>query len=120
MSMDLDFWRYKEGAAHDDQTVYERVCCDGEDTDLLEELPIAEVLSELEKTFPKWTKLDDNHFESPSGAMFEISHTPKSVRFDCYDMTGDEMNVLIDIMRGFGCPLYDPQVSDRFDGWTDR
>ncbi len=30
------------------------------------------------------------------------------------------MNRLIDILiEGFGCPLYDPQVSTRFDGWTE-
>lgn len=120
MSVDLDFWRYKEGAAHNDQTVYERVCCNGESMELLEELPIAEILSELEKTFCKWNKLDENHYESPSGAMLELSHTPGSVRFDCYGMTQDEMNILIDIMERFGCPLYDPQISTRFDGWTDR
>lgn len=120
MSMDLDFWRYKEGAVHDDQTVYERVCCDGEVMDILEELPISGILSELDKAFFKWTKLDENHFESSSGAMLELFHTPMSIRFDCYDMTQDDMNILIDIMERFGCPLYDPQISTRFDGWTDR
>lgn len=29
-------------------------------------------------------------------------------------------DALIDLMGDFGCPLYDPQVSTRFDGWTDR
>ncbi len=30
MSMDLNFWKYKEGATHDDSKVYGLACCDGE------------------------------------------------------------------------------------------
>jgi len=44
MSMDLNFWKYKEGAAHDDSRVYELACCDGGHMDVLESLPIDEIL----------------------------------------------------------------------------
>lgn len=30
------------------------------------------------------------------------------------------MNALMDVPLDFGCPLYDPQIGTRFDGWTDR
>lgn len=36
MSMDLNFWKYKEGAAHDDSRVYELACCDGGHMDVLD------------------------------------------------------------------------------------
>ena len=30
------------------------------------------------------------------------------------------MNTIMDILADYGCPLYDPQISTRFDAWTDR
>lgn len=30
------------------------------------------------------------------------------------------MSYKMNILSDFGCPLYDPQISERFDGWTDR
>ena len=40
MSYDLDFWKYQDGVYLDNQTVYEKACCDGERVEGLEELPI--------------------------------------------------------------------------------
>jgi hypothetical protein len=37
--------------------------------------------------------------------------------FDCsMRMNEDELNKIIDLMAGFGCPFYDPQIDVRFDG----
>ena len=44
MSMDLNFWKYKEDTAHDHSTVYQTACCDGEVMEVLEVLPIDEIL----------------------------------------------------------------------------
>jgi hypothetical protein len=30
-------------------------------------------------------------------------------------MSGDDMNILIDVAAEFDCPLYDPQEDERFD-----
>ena len=35
MSMDLNFWRYKENIVHDHEAIYQAACCDGK---LMEEL----------------------------------------------------------------------------------
>ena len=42
MSMDLNFWKYKENTAHDHETVYQTACCDGEIMEVLEILPISD------------------------------------------------------------------------------
>lgn len=44
MSMDLDFWKYKENVPHDHAKVYEKAVCEGELLDELETLPVDEIL----------------------------------------------------------------------------
>lgn len=119
MSVDLDFWRYKEGAVHDNDKIYSLACCDGETVEGLEDLPIEDILKKTASVFSDWNALNENIYEK-SDASFEISVTSQTVRFDCYGVSEDDMNRLIDIMADFGCPLYDPQISTRFDSWTDR
>ncbi len=120
MSYDINFWKYKSGVAHDNDKVYAKACCDGGTLDELEALPTDEILKKIEQTFSDWTKLDEFNYEKPEGGAFAISTTSQTVRFDCCGMEGDDMNTLTDILIDFGCPMYDPQISERFDSWTDR
>lgn len=120
MSYDLNFWRYREGAAHDHKKVYEAACCEGERLSELEELPIEDILQKVAAVFSHWEALSPADYESPSGGAFQITTTPQTVRFNCYGVSGDDMNRLMDILIEFGCPLYDPQIEERFDSWTDR
>ncbi len=120
MSYNLNFWKYKEEAAHDDQKIYELACCDGETAETLENLPIEEILKKISDTFSDWTKLSNNQYEKEGKGAFEIFTTSQIVRFDCYGMQESDMNALMDILIDFGCPLYDSQISERFDSWIDR
>lgn len=120
MSMDLNFWKYKEGAVHDNSRIYELACCDGKIVEELEPLPIDEIFKKVASVFSDWIALDKNHYEKEDRGSFEIFTTSQIVRFDCYDMQEADMNSLMDILIDFGCPLYDPQISTRFDSWTDR
>lgn len=120
MGMDLNFWKYKEEATHNNNRIYELACCDGKTVEDLESLPIDEILKRISSVFSDWTTLDKNHYEKEDSGAFEIFTTSQIVRFDCYDMQEDDMNSLMDILIDFGCPLYDPQISTRFDSWTDR
>lgn len=121
MSMDLNFWRYKENIVHDHGAIYQAACCDGKLMEELEILPIDEILKRIYIDFSDWTFSDHGRdFEKEGHGAFQIFTTPQIVRFDCYGMQENDMNTLIDILIGFGCPLYDPQISTRFDSWTDR
>ncbi len=120
MSYDIDFWKYKAGVPHDNGKVYEKVCCDGETLEELEDLPTDEILKKIESAFSDWTKLDEFNYEKDGRGAFAVSVTPQTVRFDCCSMQESDMNILMDIMIDFGCPVYDPQISERFDSWTDR
>lgn len=121
MSMDLNFWKYRENIAHNHAEIYQGACCDGRLMEELETLPIDEILQKISSVFSDWTV--QNHgkdFEKEGRGAFQIFTTSQIVRFDCYGMQENDMNALMDILIGFGCPLYDPQISERFDGWTDR
>ncbi len=117
MSYDLNFWKYKDGVYMDHQNVYEALS-NGERVDGLEDLPIDKILKCVDESFtqPRWEKLDDINYESDKGA-FQIFTTRQFFRVDCYGMSGNDMNLFIDIGEKFTCPLYDPQVNQRYDGW---
>lgn len=114
MSIDLDFWKYQDGIYLDNTAVYQKVCCDQQAADGLEKLPIEEILKETAAIFSDWQALDPYNYEKDNGA-FQISITPQTVRFDCYSMKQADMKRLSAMMARFGCPLYDPQLSVRFD-----
>jgi len=116
MSYDLDFWKYQPGVVLSHQEVYEKLS-NGSAVDGLEEIPIPKILKRVNEVFSLagWRKIDDAHWESEKGS-FEIYTTPQFLRVDCYSMAGEDMNLFIDIATEFGCPLYDPQTGERFDG----
>ena len=114
MSMDLAFWRYKIGETSDNQKVYEQIC-EGNELDCIEQLPIEKIREKIAVVFKDWTALDADTYTRNEEADFRIFTTNQAVIFNCGGMSGDEMNLLIDIMLGFGCALYDPQISTRFD-----
>lgn len=121
MSTDLNFWKYREDAVHDHAAVYQTACCDGDVMEELENLPLEEILKKVAAAFSDWTIRDDGRdFEREGHGAFQIFTTPQIVRFDCYGMQEADLNSLMDILIDFGCPLYDPQISTRFDSWTDR
>jgi hypothetical protein len=115
MSYDLNFWKYKKDVNDDHQSVYERLS-EGEHIEGLEELPIADMLDRVKEEFSiGWEKKDGSTWESEEKA-FSIFTTPQFFRVDCYGLEGEDMNIFIDIMYEFGCPLYDPQVGQRYEG----
>lgn len=121
MSMDIDFWKYKKGAIHNDTKVYETACCDGEVMDILEAIPVDDILKKITSAFSDWSMLDNGKvYEKEGHGAFQIFTTPQIVRFDCYGMQEIDINSLTDILLDFGCPMYDPQISTRFDSWTDN
>lgn len=112
--MDLGFWKYKENIYLDNQDVYKKLS-DGNRVDGLEKLPIPRILKDIETAFKDWDKQSERDFENKNSA-FQIFTTEQFVRFDCHSMSQDDMNRIIDILFEYDCPLYDPQISERFDG----
>lgn len=115
MSIDLNFWKYRDGVYLDNGMVYQKACCDNENVEGLEILPTEEILKETAAAFPEWTSSDPFHYEGKEHGSFQIQVTPQTVRFDCYSMEAADMKRFSSILSGFGCPLYDPQQGVRFD-----
>jgi hypothetical protein len=114
MSYDLNFWKQQPGSTLDPQGVYERLS-EGELVEGLEDLPIERIMTRIAETFTaEWERLGPNDWESSQGS-FQVSTTPQSFRVDCYGLTGEVMNLIIEIGQEFGCPLYDPQTGVRFE-----
>ena len=117
MSYDLDFWKYKNGVYLNNQETYEK-CSNEQIVEGLEDLPIESILEDVRVEFNTWRMEEsDLDFENPEGrGAFQIFTTTQFIRFDCYGMQGEDMNRIIDVMNKYHCPLYDPQVQQRFDG----
>ncbi len=116
MSYDLSFWQYKKDVYLNNETIYKK-CSNDEILEGLETLPTELILQDIKQEFELWL-LDKNYldFENPkSNGAFQITMTNQFVRFDCYQMQGEDMNKIIDIMDKYNCPLYDPQVPQRYD-----
>jgi len=86
----------------------------------LVDLPIDEFLAKVTETFPG-SKRERNAstdwvvWVSVNGLdSFQVTWSRQYVRVDCRHLHSEDMNRLIDIGRAFGCPLYDPQISERF------
>ena len=114
MSYNLSFWKYKENSYLDNHKVYETLCDEG-NIEGLENVPVDEIREKIAKAFSDWNKVDENSFENSNKGAFQITTISQSVMIDCYGMDGEDMNKFIDILFEYGCPLYDPQVGERYD-----
>jgi hypothetical protein len=112
---ELLFWRYLEEVYLNHQEVYEAIE-EEQFVDGLEELPITVILNRISSQFSTWEKVDERSWKNTNGkGAFQIRTTPQSVKIDCYGTEGKTMDRLVALLEEFKCPLYDPQVPERYD-----
>lgn len=116
---ELLFWKYLEGVYLNHQEVYEAL--EVEPTiEGLETLPVQVILNRIASVFSKWEKVDDTSWKNTNGVgAFHVRTTPQSIQIDCYGTEGKTMDKLVDVMDEFKCPLYDPQVPERYDEMSE-
>lgn len=113
MSYDLNFWRQDTSVTRVPAETYADLC---EEVPVqgLATLPIDKYLQRIKDTFPGCAASQTTvNWEGEEGA-FQVSWSEQHVRIDCYNLNPDAMNRLIDIGLEFDCPLYDPQVDQRY------
>ncbi|MBW4359954.1 hypothetical protein [Flavobacterium taihuense] len=116
---ELLFWKYLDEVYLNHHEVYEAID-DQQEVEGLEELPITVIMNRINSVFSTWEKVDENSWKNPNGkGAFHVKTTPQSVKIDCYGTEGKTMNLLVDTMAEFKCPLYDPQVPERYDEMTE-
>ena len=112
---ELLFWKYSEEIYLNHQLVYEAIMED-QIVEGLEELPTALILNRIASVFSKWEKVDENSWKNNIGkGAFQIRTTSQSIQIDCYGTEGKTMDILVNTLAEFKCPLYDPQVPERYD-----
>lgn len=116
---ELLFWKYLEGVYLNHHEVYEAID-EQQEVEGLETLPITVILNRFHTVFSNWEKVDESSWKNPNGkGAFQIKTTPQSIKIDCYGTEGKTMNLLVDTMAEFKCPLYDPQVPERYDEMSE-
>ncbi|MCI9844807.1 hypothetical protein [Flavobacterium pectinovorum] len=116
---ELLFWRYLDEIYLNNQEVYEALL-EKKEVEGLEILPIQVILNRISSVFSEWEKVDENSWQNNTGkGAFQIITTPQSIKIDCYGTEGKTMNKLVDVLEEFKCPLYDPQVPERYDEMSE-
>ena len=116
MSFDLLFWRQGENGGSPEEIA--AALSDGRAVDGLAPLPVDQIMARVKASFPLLTDGGLTFWEGDADGVFEVHRSPQHVHFCCRQLVSDHCNALIGIMAGFECPLYDPQVNQRFDGGT--
>ena len=113
---ELVFWQYQEGVYLNHQLVYEALL-EQEMVEGLEELPVNVILNRIASVFSSWEKVDENSWKNNKGpGAFHVRTTSQSIKIDCYGTQGSDMDILVGALEEYKCPLYDPQVPERYDG----
>jgi hypothetical protein len=112
---ELVFWKYLDEVYLNHQEVYEAI----EEALLVEgldDLPTAVIINRINSVFSQWERVDEFSWKNNDGpGAFCVKVTPQSIKIDCYGTQGKTMDKLVDVMEEYKCPLYDPQVPERFD-----
>lgn len=120
MSYDLYFWRFADEAANPPgkDEAYAGICrtlASGETPESIMSLPVDEVRSAIGKKLAADGWSGEAQFWDRNGAVIEFHSDERHVSISMRGKwLGDDANTLIDIMKEYGCPLYDPKIGERF------
>jgi hypothetical protein len=112
MSYDINFWKQERPLSLSPEEIYGKLC-KGEAVEGLVKLPVAQIHARLKQTFPEFEPEEFSIVRTPAGSI-EFSWSDYHFRFDIRGICG-ECQKLVDVMREFGCPMYDPQENKRYD-----
>jgi hypothetical protein len=113
---ELVFWIYQDGIYLNHHLVYEAIA-EEEHVEGLEDLPTTVILNRINTLFAKWERVDEKSWKNKNGpGAFHVRTTSQSIKIDCYGTEGKTMDILVNVLEEFKCPLYDPQVPERYDG----
>ncbi len=112
---ELVFWKYLEGTYLNHQEVYEALM-EEQTLEGLEKLPVEVIVNRIASVFSKWERVDENSWKNPNGkGAFQVKSTSQSIQIDCYGTEGKSMDILVGVLEEYKCPLYDPQIPERYD-----
>lgn len=119
MSYELIFWRQTPTQTMSPSAIYESLMSE-QDVEGLADLPIEDILSNVMREFPGTIRERNDPSEwlvwvsQNEKDSFELTWSRRHIRVDCRHLHSDQMNQLIEIGAAFDCPLFDPQIGERF------
>lgn len=115
MSYDLVFWRQKPTCTTSPSQIC-RELLEDRSVEGLETIRTDEFIKRVHERFPGIvTDGGLTFWEGGMRGMFELYSSGQHVHFCCRHLSGDDINVLIDVAVEFDCYLYDPQTNKRYD-----
>ncbi|WP_426485890.1 hypothetical protein [Flavobacterium sp. 2] len=116
---ELLFWRYLDEIYLNNQEVYEALV-EKQEVEGLAALQVEVIINRINSVFSEWERVDENSWKNPKRkGAFQVITTSQSIKIDCYGTEGKTMNQLVSVMEEFKCPLYDPQVPERYDEMSE-
>lgn len=112
MSYDINFWKQERTLNLSPEQIYGELC-KGEAVEGLAKLPLDQIHARLEQVFPDYEAQMWSTVQTSEGSI-EFSWSEYHFRLDIRGICG-ECQKLVEVMREFGCPMYDPQVNRRYD-----
>jgi hypothetical protein len=120
VSYELIFWQQDGSRALDPADAYQELMARAGTVQGLTEIPVDAFLEELAAAFLGAAREVNGSGEwlvwvgNKQQAVLEVTWSRQHVRADCLGLSGDDMNRVVDVAIGIGCPLYDPQSGERF------
>jgi len=113
MSYDINFWKQERPLTLSPEDVYKKLC-NGEPVQGLAKLPVEQIHTKLKQAFPEFDPTEQFSTVQTSEGSIEFSWSDRHFRFDIRGICG-ECQKLVDVMKEFDCPMYDPQDNKRYD-----
>jgi hypothetical protein len=113
LSYDINFWKQERPLPLSPEEVYSRLN-KREPVEGIAKLPVDEILARLKSAFPDFDPTVRFPDVRTSKGSIEFFWSEYHFRFDIRGICGD-CQKLVDIMRDFDCPMYDPQANKRYD-----
>ena len=114
MSYDINFWKLERPSSLEPVEIYSRLS-QGEVVEGLARLPVEEILKKLKEAFADFDPKEEFPLARTSEGSIEFIWTDQYFRFDIRGGICADCQKVVDVMTGFGCPMYDPQVGRRYD-----
>ncbi len=113
MSYDINFWKQERALGIPSADIYGALC-NGERVPGLAKLPVGQILQRLKQVFPAFDPSEQFPLVRTSRGSIEFHWSDQHFRFDLRGICS-ECYKLVDVMREFECPMYDPQEDRRYD-----
>jgi len=116
MSYDLVFWNQHLKESRAAQDIYTLLCTGGTAPDL-QPYDLDALLKNLKVIFPSVEKINSiqiNWESEDDSGSFLAEFTETHIIFQCFRLSKDRMNAIIDAAFPLGLRLFDPQVGKRF------